>query len=323
MARQTYEAWLPEERDSNVMRRVTATSVIEAVARRLPMTTNEKSFPRSGTMDVDVIPKGTAYGEDVSDVSEVVLVAKKFGRAVRIAEEDIDDSVINLIEDKKIAWADAYARKIDNAALGTNAAVGVGVPFTSVYWAVTNADATTGYAANANHRVVTDEALSAVNSGYDALSSFLELVEAGDFYEDGGMVLIGHPSWKARFRGLKNGNGDPLFIESMTQAQASTLFGIPIRFSRGAKVTATATSAPPATPTGIAAKGTAGNPLLIACNPQHLMLGVRSGPESVVIDGRDGASALTDETLLKIRARRAFTPSYPQAFAVLEQTSAG
>jgi HK97 family phage major capsid protein len=321
VARQTYEAWLPEERDSNVMRKVTATSVIESVARRLPMTTNEKSFPRSGTMDVDVIPKGTAYGEDVSDVSEVVLVAKKFGRAVRIAEEDIDDSVINLIEDKKIAWADAYARKIDNAALGTSAAVGVGVPFTSVYRAVTTADATTGYVANANHSSVTDAELAAANTGYDALSEFLEGVEAGDYYEEGALLFIAHPSWKARFRGLKNANGDPLFIDDMKQAQGRTLFGASIRFTVGAKVSATATATPVAGgPAGV--KGTAGNPLLIACNPQHLMLGVRSGPESVVIDGRDGASALTDETLLKIRARRAFTPSYPQAFAVLERVTA-
>jgi hypothetical protein len=45
---------------------------------------------------------------------------------------------------------------------------------------------------------------------------------------------------------------------------------------------------------------------------------VRSGPESVVIDGRDGASALTDETLLKLRARRGFQLVFPQAAAVLE-----
>lgn len=322
MARQTYEAWLPEDRESNVMRKVQATSVIEAVARRIPMTTNDKAFPRTGTMDVDVIPKGTAYGEDVSTVDEIILSAKKFGRAVRIAEEDIDDSVINLIEDKKIAWADAYARKIDNACLGTSAAAGVGVPFTSVYRAVSTADATTGYVAGANLRAVTDEALSAVNTGYDALASFLEVVEAGDFYDEANMLLIAHPSWKARFRGLKNGSGDPLFLTDMTQRQRSTLFGIPIRFSVGAKVTATATATPPAgSLTGARPAGTAGNPLLIACNPDHLMFGVRSGPESVVIDGRDGASALTDETLLKIRARRAFGVSYPQAFAVLEQTS--
>ena len=314
MARQTYEAWLSEERDSRVLRAIATNSVIESVARRLPMTTNEKSFPRSGDMDVDVIPKGTAYGEDVSAVSEVILVAKKLGRAVRIAEEDIDDSIIDLINDKKIAWANAYAKKLDNACLGVNAAVGTGVPFPSVYRAVTTADADTGYAANANHMFV-----NTASVGYDDFSELLALGEASDFYADGSMLWIMHPTFKAELRGIKDNDGNPIFTQgNMVARQADTLFGIPIRWSKGAVVTTTATTAPPA-PVAGAAKGTAGNRLAILANPEMLMLGVRSGPESVVIDGRDGTSALTDETLLKVRARRAFAPAYPAAFAVLEK----
>jgi HK97 family phage major capsid protein len=313
VARQTYETWLPEEQDSRVMRVISNSSVVEAVARRLPMTTNSREFPRSGDMDVDVVPKGTAYGEDVSTFSEVTLTAKKFGRAVRIAEEDIDDAAINLIDDRKIAWANAYAKKIDNACLGTSAAVGTNVPFVSVYRAVTTADSDTGYTADQNHVGVFDADID-----YDDLSGLLALSEDSDFYNDGSMIFIAHTSFRAVLRGLKDSNGDPIYMQgNIRDGQASTLFGIPIRFSRGAVVTATALSKPTPLTLG-SAKGTAGNRLLVLCDPQHLMLGVRSGPESVVIDGRDGTSALTDETLLKIRARRAFAPAWPGAFSVLE-----
>ena len=87
---------------------------------------------------------------------------------------------------------------------------------------------------------------------------------------------------------------------------ADTIFGYRAHWSLGAKTSA----APTSTPTG--------NPLLIFCNPMYLLLGVRSGPESVFIDGRNGLAALTDESILKMRSRRAFAPGMEQAFSILE-----
>lgn len=324
MARQTYEAWLPEDPDSTVWHSIRRTSVIESVAKRIPMNSDTKTFPRSGDMTVDVVPKGTAYGEDVSPNDEVVMASKKFGRVVRIAEEDIDDTVIDLLTGKKLDWASAYAKHIDNACLGTSAAIGVGVPFTSVYRAVTTAEAFTGYQANANHQVITQAQLAGATSAtYDALSRTLETAESSDFFDEGNALVLAHTSFKAVFRGVKDSQGNPIFLQGLA-GTPDTLFGYPVRWARGAKVTATATSNPPVQNTGgaagSAAKGTAGNPLLIIADPSYLMLGVRSGPESVVIPGRDGVSSLTDETILKMRARRAFVPAYPQAFSVLERT---
>lgn len=317
MARQTYEAWLPEEKDSAVMTAVRRSSAIEAVARRIPMNSDSKTFPRSGDMTVDIVAKGTAYGEDTSPNDEITLVAKKIGRVVRIAEEDIDDNVIDLINQKKLDWTSAYAKYLDNGALGTSAAVGAGVPFESVYRRITQAESFTGYTANA-HR------LTAPDPGYDDFSSLLELAEASDFFEDDQLVLMGHPGWKGVMRGLKDSNGRPLWVEGLA-GTPDTIFGYPIRWTRGAVVTAAATTTPAAqtgTTGAPAAAGTAGNRLLIAANAQHLMLGVRSGPESVVIDGRSGTSALTDETLLKVRARRAFGVAFAGGVAALERTAA-
>lgn len=317
MARQTYEAWLPEEKDSTVMTSIRRTSAIESVARRIPMNSDSKTFPRSGDMTVDVVAKGTAYGEDTSPNDEITLIAKKLGRVVRIAEEDIDDNVVDLINQKKLDWASAYAKYLDNGCLGTSAAVGAGVPFESVYRRVTQAEAFTGYAANANR-------LTAADPGYDDFSGLLSVAEASDYFEDDQLVLIGHPSWKSTLRELKDSNGRPLWVEGLA-GTPDTVFGYQVRWSRGAKVSATASSTPPAqtgTTAAPVAAGTPGNALLIAANAQHLMLGVRSGPESVVIPGRDGVSALTDETLLKVRSRRGFGVAFAGGVAVLERLAA-
>jgi HK97 family phage major capsid protein len=313
VARATFESWLQEEKDSSVMTRVGAVSAVEALARRLPMNSTTKSFPRSGGMDVAEVPKGSAYGEDVAANDELILTAKKFGKAIRIAEEDIDDSIANIIEAKKVDWASSYARFIDNATLGTSAAIGAGVPFTSVYRAVTTADASTGYTANANH--VSSSAAGAVT--YAQLSNVLGLVEASNSFDESGLVVIAHPSFKGVFRGILDSSNRPVFVEGLA-GTPSTLFSYPVRWTNGARVTATATSTPTA---GVGVKGTAGNALLIVGQRDSLMLGIRSGPESVVIDGRDGASALTDESILKVRARRAFGVAYPDSLAVLERVS--
>jgi len=322
MARQTYEAWIPVDYDNNVWHSIRRTSVIESVAKRFPMVSDTKSFPRSGDMTVDIVPKGTAYGEDVSTTAEVVLQSKKFGRAVRIAEEDINDNVIDLLETKKLDWASAYAKLLDNACLGVNAPIGAGVPFTSVYQAVKTTDATVNYTGGANMSVVTAAQLAAAGGGYSQLSNVLSTVESSDFFDESNAIVIAHPYWKGVFRSITSTTGEPLFVEGLA-GTPDTLFGYSVKWARGAKVSATATSSPAATPSGAAGSapaGTAGNPLLIVCDPSYLMLGIRSGPESVVIPGRDGVSALTDETILKIRSRRAFAPAWPQAFSILERT---
>jgi HK97 family phage major capsid protein len=315
VARQTVETWLPEENGGPVLTAIARTSVVEATARRVPMSTPVRTFPRSGEADIDIIPKGTAYGEDISDNSEVVLTAKKFGKAARLAEEDIDDiSVVDIIEDKKRAFFTAYARKLDNSCLGTSAAQGVNVPFDSVYRAVRTADATVQYTASANHRFI-NRALT-----YDDLAAVVAAGEVGDFYDQATAVVIAHPSFRGILRTMKDGSGKYIFTEgNMQQDQADQLFGMPIRWSHGAAVTAVATTRVPApTVSAAGAAGTVGNPLLIVAQPDMMLLGIRSGPESIVIDGRDGLSALTDETILKMRARRAFAVGYPQAFQVLE-----
>lgn len=310
MARNNVDAWIPEERGSAVLARVNANSGVELLARREPMRTDTKTVPRSGNMDVDVIPKGGAYGEDDSVNDEVVLKARKFGTAIRLAEEDIadlrDGGAANVIQIKQADWATAYARKLDNAALGVTAAEnGTTIPFTSVYRTVSQANVDLGYGAGDN--LVQTGAGTAVS--YDDLSNVLGLAEGGDFFDTGKTIIIAHPAFMGSLRGVKDDNGAPVFVQGLA-GTPNTLFGYQVAFSAGARTSAVATSAP------------TGNPLLVVANRDALILGVRSGPESFTISGDTGLSALTDEAIIKMRSRRGFAVGHPGAVAVLEAVAA-
>jgi HK97 family phage major capsid protein len=302
VARNTFEAWIPEEESSEVIQRVNQMSAVEALASPEPMSSNSKTIPRSAGVGVSLVDKGGAYSEDTSANDDITLTAKKIGKAIRIAEEDIDDSLANIIATKQRDWATSYAKFLDNATLAVSAAPGVGVPFTSVYYQLTQADAGVGYTANENVTVAASGGVT-----YNDLSDVLTDVEGGDYFDLSRMVVIGHPSFRGTLRTIKDDQKQPIFVQGQggDRGTPDTLFDLPVRWSLGCRLSATATDAP------------TGKPILVVVNQDFLRLGRRSGPESIFIDGRDGLSALTDESILKMRARRAFALGHPKAAAVL------
>lgn len=302
MARNVFDDWIPEEMGSEVIQRVTQVSVVERWASRAPMNSDTKQVPRSAGVDVEYIPKGILYNEDASSNTDMTLIARKFGKAIRIAEEDVDDSLADLITVKQRDWATSYAKALDNACLGTTAAVGAGVPFESVYKAIRTTNAETGYTANANYV----SAATATGVTYTLLSQVLRLVENSDYFDLPRMRVIAHPVFRDDFRLVRDTAGNPIFLQGL-DGTPDTLFGIPVGWSLGAKTSATMSQAP------------GGLPLLIVGNMDYARLGIRSGPESVFIDGRAGLGALTDESILKMRARRGFGVGHEAAFAVLEK----
>lgn len=302
MARNTLEAWIPEEYSSSpVIQSINQVSVVEAIAARIPMGSDTKHVPRTAGMGVDVVAKGGAYGEDTSLNDEVLLSAVKIGKAARIAEEDIDDSVADVIQAKMMGWAKSYAKFMDNATLAVTAAAnGTTVPYTSLYALLHTTDANTGYTADAN--ITT--AATAGSPTYAEFSTAISKVEGGDWFDPAAMVAIAHPGFRASLRGVLDTQQRPIFMEGLA-GTPDTIFGIPVRWSLGAKTSPVATSAP------------AGRPIMAFVNPELMLLGVRSGPESVFIDGRDGLSALTDESILKMRARRGWAYGHPNGAAIL------
>lgn len=300
MARVNLDVWVPEETGSTVLSTISQASAVEALAARESMNSDTKTVGVVNGVAVNVVAKGAAYPEDVTADGELILQTRKFATAIRMAEEDLADSPANIIAQKQVEWAKSYAIHLDNAALATTAAAnGSTVPFTSVYNKLSVADAAAGYTANAN--II--KTATTVAPTYQNLSDVLAKVEQGAF--NGDLVVIASPYFKSVFRSIKDTAGNPVFVQGLA-GTPDTLFGYEVVWSRGARTSATASAAP------------TGNHLLIVANKDHLLLGVRSGPESFLIDGSTGASALTDEAILKMRARRAFAFGNPNAAAILE-----
>jgi HK97 family phage major capsid protein len=296
------EAWIPEEYSSSpVIQSINQISVVEALAARIPMGSDTKHVPRTAGMGVDVVAKGGTYGEDTSLNDEVLLSAIKFGKAARIAEEDIDDSVADIINAKMLGWGKSYAKLIDNATLAVTAASnGTTVPFTSLYALLHTTDATLGYTADTN---ITTAATAGAPT-YTEFSTAIGNVETGDYFDPGNMVAIANPAFRKSLRGVLDTQNRPIFLEGLA-GTPDTIFGVNVRWSLGAKTSPVASAAP------------AGRPVMAFVNPELMLLGIRSGPESVFIDGRDGLSALTDESILKMRARRGWAYGHPFGASIL------
>jgi HK97 family phage major capsid protein len=309
---QNVEAWIPEEWDSDVIMRINQNSVVESVARNEPMSTETKKVPRSGGAEVAAIGKSQPYPEGSKQVDNVLLTARKLGHAFRFADEDIKDStIVDVIRNKQLEWATSYAKYFDNATLGVTGTesddLSLGVPFTSVYKAVrTAADIAAGdYVADANY---IDGGSMASTGAYDLFSDLLATLEGSDYFDPASCLIIAHPAFRSVLRKTKTDSGDPIFVEGQG-GTPNTLFGYSLRWSMGARTSATATEAP------------TGNPLVIAGNANLLIKGNRSAPESMFIGADTGVAALTDEAILKVRARRGFAVGHPAGFAVLEKTA--
>ena len=308
MSRQTFENWIPEEWGGAVITRIRAVSAIESAARGELMGSDTKHVPRSGGISfTGGVGKGVAYTEDGSTNDEVLLTAIKFGTVMRVADEDLKDTtgVANIIQIKQLDWARSYAIGFDNACLGTSAASnGTTIPFTSLYKALKTTNAAVSYTANANLTVTaTGSALTYAN-----VSTTFGMVETSNFWLDGEQIVIAHPSFRKALRNILDTQNRPIFIEAQSQAAGTpdTLLGLPVRWSLGARASGTATDS------------AAGNPLLFVGNPQYLIRGDRSGPEYMLAGADTGAAFLTDEALLKMRARRGFAVGNENAWAAIE-----
>jgi len=287
--------WIAEEHTGPVVAEVNAQSAIEAVARRIKMNSDAVAVPRLIGDEPDIIAEGAQYTEAAATFDDVTLVAKKFGNLYHISEEDVQDSFVDVLNEFKLDFARGFARKYDNAALGTTAAANGGtVPFESVYRAVSQYN-------SASNRIQTNGPIV-----LDDLSNALGIVEVGNYWSDSDTVVIAHPSLRGSLRVMEDSNGNLVqqYSDPLGKTR-ETMFGYNLVWSYGARTSATATSNP------------SGNPLVIVGSRRLLLNGVRSGPESLV--SRD-AEFRTDGVLLKTRARRAFAVAKPEAFSVVEVT---
>ncbi|WP_082556124.1 phage major capsid protein [Aeromicrobium sp. Root472D3] len=276
--------WIPIQQGTEVLSRDVEVSAVEAVARREVMTSEFKSVPRFLANGVDVVAEHATIPLKDATLDDVTLQAHKFSNRYAISIEDREDAVADSINAYKREWLSNFAVTLDNAVLGVT---GTGGPFESVYRKV-----------GSGNRLATAGVLT-----YEDLVQVIGDMESN---RKGGLVIIAHPKFKMALRNLKDSNGDRVVTDPFG-AGVPTVFGHEVRFSHGARTSATYTDDPQ------------GNPLLVVANKSNLILGVRSGPESALSEEPQWAN---DNVELKVRARRGFVLADSNSARVVELTPA-
>lgn len=324
--RQDLEILSPIEVSNEVIQRVAKVSAVEAVAPPETMASDTKQVPRFGGFTVATVAKGADYGFSTNVPDLVDMIARKIGGAAKIAEEDLVDTVTGegTMRRYEQEAGSALAKTFDHGCLGTTAIDnGTTVPFKSIYYTVTTAQSTPwgAYAANANRvqvpRLTTGTPTNNA-TWQDAVNSWLSKYEESDFYDEGETFLLASPAIRSIFRGVRDANGQPVFIAGGAQGGGNpSLFGYDnFRFTVGARTNATMTDAP------------TGNPLIIIGNRRALKRGLaRISPGMVPGNpgvqwqrAAQGIGFLSDESIMKAMMRRAFVCTVPQAVSVLEIT---
>ena len=281
--------YILEEQGSNVIQDLVANSAVERFARRENMASRTKTVPRFVSDAPQVVAEGGTIPEASATLDEIVLTARKYAQIMHVSEEDLNDSLPDVLTVYKREWASRWARKFDNACLGVTAAGDGddGQPFTSLYRAVSPGSAGTNL-------IQTGGALT-----YAQLNNALGIAEDSSKFDAANTVWMAHPKMLKEIRGMIKGNNDLVLPDPLAGTPGS-LFGYPLVISYGAATSTAATDSP------------AGNALLIVGNRQMLINGVRGGVESVV--SRD-AEFTKDGVLLKTRIRRGFAVADADAFA--------
>ncbi len=313
MARETFEDWIPIEGGDRAIQAMVRASVTERLGRPERMASDTKWVPRSGNFAIAAVAKGAAYGETAGVNDYVELIARKAGGVARIAEEDINDSPVDILNTKRVDAARNMAIFFDNSTLATSAAAnGTTVLYDSVYRRVRTADTNVGYVANANY--------VSGSATYDNLSQTLGTVEDSIWYDEQSLFVVASPAFKRVFREIKDTQGRPIFVPNgggTQDAPRDLLFNLPVEWTMGARVSGVNTQSP------------SGNPLLIVGNKELLIKGLAkmapnitsTNPGYALQRAANGVGFLTDEALMKAAMRRAFAVGAPNAFAVFEKTS--
>ncbi len=315
MALSDFDQWVPEEWGGEVVMAAMRTSVVLGQGRHEAMNTGDtKHVPRTGEIAVSNTGKGDPYDEDASVNDDVVLVTRKLTSGVAIAEEDLRDTAtyVSIERAKKLSFATSFAKADDNATLGVSGAESNTAsddrPFTSVYKLVRTSDTTLepDYTADDNYT-----ATGSGGTSYTSLRAAATKYEVGSYFDEDQTIVIASPAYKDKLRGILDGENRPIFLETanidpVTGKNVPTLFGYPLFFSQGARVSGAMTAQP------------TGKPLLIFANKGHLINGDKWPVESQLIPP---SISKEDEAFLKLRFRGGFAGGHPSAFSVHEDNS--
>lgn len=220
-------ALIPEEAAREIVQGVTEDSTIMRLARRLPnMARGQQRLPVLSVLPTGYFVSGDTGMKQTSEVNweNKYLYAEEIAVVVPIPKSVLDDADYDLWAEIRPRLVEEFGRVFDAAVMfGTNAP------------AAWPDDLLT--AATAAGNVVT---LGGVGADlYDdimAEGGVIGLVEADGFMVNG---HVGALSMRAKLRGLRDSDGQPLFVRSMQGANAYELDGSPIYFPRNGAMLAT------------------------------------------------------------------------------------
>lgn len=218
---------IPIETSREIMQGVTEQSAVMRLARRMPnMSTKQRKIPVLATLPTAYFVDGDTGLKQTTKVdwTNKNLIAEELAVIVPVPEAVIDDASYDIWGEVKPLIVEAMGVAFDAAVLhGTNAPAS---------WPD---DLLTGAAA-AGHTVDLSTQIGAGDDLYDIImgeGGVLALVE-----EDGYMVN-GHAaalSMKAKLRGLRDANGQPIFMRSMQEGTRYELDGEPMYFPRNGAI---------------------------------------------------------------------------------------
>lgn len=309
MAARDFSAWQPIIWDDQVIQREVQASAIYDTAREMNMVSNTYEIPRFTNA---MVGGGSQLTEDTNNGDTIALYSYQYNGKETLDEAQIEDSPADEVAAVTYEWMNSFHMSYDNACIGVSAARSSTAsnfqPYNSIYYTVRHSDSDVGYVADTNYTKTGSGGLT-----YDFANTALGVLENTKFWNPANGCAYIHSSLKKAIRGVKDGQGRPIFVESTAGFPGGgvqpryELFGVPAYFTFGAQVSNDFTSFQ---------NGTAGNPLIVFANRRHAVRGERIPPQAQFINANININAL--EHTVQFRARQGFAATVPQAFSVLE-----
>lgn len=204
-------ALIPPEHSAEIIKEAPKSSAMLTLARKVPMSTKQKTQPVLSTLPEAYWVNGTTGMKQTTDVgwSNMTITAEEIATLVVIPDAVIDDSDVPLWEEVKPLLAEAVGRKIDQATI-----FGVDKPSTfpdALVAGATAAGNTVKVAAKTDLGVATAQlGEKLAKQGY-AVNAF-----------------AGRPGLNWMLTGLRDANGQPIYSPAGDLA-AQRLYGFPLQ----------------------------------------------------------------------------------------------
>lgn len=214
-------ALIPEDVASEIIQSLPASSVALSSFRRVTMSRAQQRMPVLSVLPIAYWVEGDTGLKQTSEINwaNKYLDARELAVIIPIPQAVLDDTDFDIWDEAKPRLVEAFGSKIDAAALfGTDKPSGW--PDSIVEQAV----------AAGNERTIGDAAPNSNAAAPDfsvEVSELMALVEEDGFDVNG---FWGRRKVRARLRGLRDDNGQPIFQQSLTQGTPSSLYGEPLSF---------------------------------------------------------------------------------------------